>query len=72
MYLIMDFIPNHTSNKHEWFIKSSENDNPDNPYRDYYVWHTSTNSKVPPNNWVQFKNKFLKFLFYKLYYYRCQ
>ena len=46
----MDFIPNHTSNKHEWFVESSKNSS--TKYRDYYVWHPSTDASKPPNNWV--------------------
>ena len=52
MYLIMDFIPNHTSDKHEWFIKSCESDSSTNEYRDYYIWYPSSDKKNPPNNWV--------------------
>lgn len=51
MYLIMDFIPNHTSDKHNWFIQSSKNNSIDNPNRDFYIWKNTTNGK-PPNNWV--------------------
>lgn len=52
--IIMDFVPNHTSDEHEWFIKSEYND-PD--YKDYYVWNSGkTNSTggqpLVPNNWV--------------------
>lgn len=41
--VIMDFIPNHTSNEHEWFINSENNKE---GYEDYYVWRDET------NNWV--------------------
>ena len=44
MKVILDFIPNHTSDKHEWFQKSV---NKDPEYADYYVW-----SEEIPNNWV--------------------
>ena len=33
--LIMDFVPNHSSNEHEWFLKSEQKDD---PYTDYYIW----------------------------------
>jgi alpha-glucosidase len=60
----MDFIPNHTSDKHEWFVKSCESDSPNNPYRDYYVWYSSEDKTNPPNNWVcENVNNFLKVYF---------
>lgn len=36
MRIIADFIPNHTSDQHEWFQKARADRN--SPYRDYYVW----------------------------------
>jgi glycosidase len=52
MHLIMDFVPNHTSDKHQWFKESCKNDSPDNLFRDYYVWHPSKDPTKLPNNWV--------------------
>ncbi|CAF0980695.1 unnamed protein product [Brachionus calyciflorus] len=52
MYILLDFIPNHTSNLHKWFQESSKNNDPKNPYRDYYVWYPSEDKINPPNNWV--------------------
>jgi alpha-glucosidase len=54
--LILDFVPNHTSDEHEWFIKS-ENRVPG--YENYYIWRDGkidphTNMLVPPNNWNSF------------------
>lgn len=53
MKIIMDFVPNHSSNKHEWFQKSLQSVE---PYTNYYVWHkgrTLPNGTVTvPNNWV--------------------
>lgn len=49
----MDFVPNHSSDQHEWFQKSREGDK---KYRDYYIWHKgkklSNGTRTPPNNWV--------------------
>ncbi|XP_026969038.1 amino acid transporter heavy chain SLC3A1 isoform X3 [Sagmatias obliquidens] len=50
--LIIDFIPNHTSDKHAWFQWSR---NRTGKYTDYYIWHdcTRANGKtIPPNNWL--------------------
>lgn len=45
----MDFIPNHTSDRHRWFNLSRTRDP---HYEDYYVW-TNCNATAPkPNNWV--------------------
>ncbi|XP_026670847.1 maltase 1-like [Ceratina calcarata] len=46
--VILDVVPNHTSEKHEWFQLSSRNIK---PYGDYYVWSRKSTWK-PPNNWV--------------------
>lgn len=48
MKLIMDLVINHTSDEHPWFIESRSSK--DNPYRDYYIWHTGKEGKEP-NNW---------------------
>ncbi|CAF0993142.1 unnamed protein product [Brachionus calyciflorus] len=49
IYVIMDFIPNHSSDKHKWFQESKNNSE---KYRDYYVWHPSRDRTRPPNNWI--------------------
>lgn len=53
LHLILDFVPNHTSNQHEYFIKSVQNDP---TYKDFYVWHPGVDGpdgkKVPPSNWI--------------------
>ena len=53
--LIMDFVPNHTSNQHPWFLESRSSR--DNPKRDWYLWHDPAEgmgppSHRPPNNWL--------------------
>lgn len=45
---IMDLVINHSSDEHEWF-QSSLND-PDSPYKDYYIWRDG-DENTPPNNW---------------------
>ena len=52
MYIMLDFVPNHTSDQHKWFKESCQNDDDDNRYRDYYVWYPSKDDVNPPNNWV--------------------
>lgn len=53
--IIMDLVPNHTSDKHQWFIES---ENGNETYKDYYVWVDAkideNGEKQPPNNWVSF------------------
>ena len=34
--LILDFVPNHTSDQHPWFLESRSSR--DNPKRDWYIW----------------------------------
>ena len=34
--VVVDLIPNHTSDQHPWF--QAARSSPDSPYRDYYVW----------------------------------
>ncbi|XP_055547246.1 probable maltase [Wyeomyia smithii] len=51
--LILDFVPNHSSDEHEFFKKSEAKD-PE--YADYYVWHPgkllANGTRVPPSNWI--------------------
>jgi alpha-glucosidase len=50
MKLIMDFVPNHTSDQHPWFIESRSSR--DNPKRDWYIWKDARPGGEPPNNWL--------------------
>lgn len=56
IYVIMDLIPNHTSDKHPWFLESRKG-GADNPFSDFYIWHDGKfledGTRVPPNNWVR-------------------
>ena len=52
--IVMDFVPNHSSDQHEWFLKSVKREE---PYTDYYVWKNASGVDqngvpIPPNNWV--------------------
>ncbi len=48
--VIMDYVPNHTSDKHPWFIESKKSR--DNPKRDWYIWRDAKSDGSPPNNWL--------------------
>lgn len=47
--VIMDFVVNHTSDKHPWFLESESSKT--NPKRDWYVWRDGKGKGIPPNNW---------------------
>ena len=47
MYLIMDLVVNHCSDKHEWFQKALED--PDGPYADYFYFRKGKNGNPPSN-----------------------
>ena len=49
--IIMDLVINHTSDEHDWFVKSRDKDS---PYRDYYIWKPANPDGSPPNNWTSF------------------
>uniref|UniRef100_B8RIZ0 alpha-glucosidase n=1 Tax=Culex tarsalis TaxID=7177 RepID=B8RIZ0_CULTA len=53
LHLILDFVPNHTSDQHEYFKKSVKKED---PYTNYYVWHPGVTNedgtKSPPSNWI--------------------
>ena len=48
--VILDFVPNHTSDQHPWFLasKSARSD----PQRDWYIWRDPAPGGGPPNNWI--------------------
>ncbi|NNM73599.1 alpha-amylase family glycosyl hydrolase [Enterovirga aerilata] len=48
--LILDFVPNHTSDQHPWFVESRSSRS--NPKRDWYIWRDPRPDGSPPNNWV--------------------
>jgi alpha-glucosidase len=48
--VILDFVPNHTSDRHAWFIAASCAR--DDPRRDWYVWRDPAPDGGPPNNWM--------------------
>ena len=49
MKVILDYVPNHTSTEHPWFIEARSSR--DNPKRDWYVWADPKPDGSRPNNW---------------------
>ena len=48
--VILDLVPNHTSDRHPWFIESRASKN--NPKRDWYIWRDPNGEGGPPSNWL--------------------
>jgi len=48
--IILDLVPNHTSDQHPWFVESRASR--DNPKRDWYLWRDPAADGGPPNNWL--------------------
>jgi alpha-glucosidase len=47
--IILDFVVNHTSDQHPWFVDSRSSRT--SPKRDWYIWRDGKDD-VPPNNWI--------------------
>jgi alpha-glucosidase len=48
--VILDLVPNHTSDRHPWFLESRASRR--SRKRDWYMWRESAANDGPPNNWV--------------------
>ena len=48
--VLMDLVPNHTSDLHPWFVDSRSSREAE--HRDFYVWRDPAPDGGPPNNWV--------------------
>jgi alpha-glucosidase len=48
--LILDLVPNHTSDQHPWFIDSRTSQT--SAKRDWYIWRDGAPDGGPPNNWL--------------------
>ncbi len=48
--VIIDWVPNHTSDQHPWFVESRSSHT--NSKRDWYVWRDAKPDGGPPNNWA--------------------
>ena len=48
--VLVDYVPNHTSERHPWFVESRSSR--ENPKRDWYFWRDAPASGELPNNWL--------------------
>ena len=48
--VILDFVPNHTSDQHPWFLESRSSRQ--SLKRDWYIWRDPAPGGGPPNNWL--------------------
>jgi alpha-glucosidase len=48
--IIMDFVLNHTSDQHPWFLDSKSSRT--SSHRDWYIWRDGKGDGEPPNNWI--------------------
>jgi glycosidase len=48
--VLLDFVPNHTSDQHPWFVESRVSR--ENQKRDWYIWRNPAADGGPPNNWI--------------------
>ena len=48
--IILDFVVNHTSDQHKWFLDSKSSRTAE--HRDWYIWRDGKGSGQPPNNWT--------------------
>jgi alpha-glucosidase len=48
--VILDLVPNHTSDRHPWFVDSRASRT--SSKREWYIWHDAKADRAPPNNWM--------------------
>lgn len=48
--VMVDYVPNHTSEEHPWFVASRSSK--ENEKRHWYVWRDPKPDGSPPNNWL--------------------
>ncbi len=48
--VLVDYVPNHTSDKHPWFVESRSSRT--SPKRDWFFWRDPKPDGSPPNNWI--------------------
>lgn len=55
IHIMVDLVPNHSSDEHEWFRQSRQSR--EDKYSDWYIWrdpkgHDKAGKPIPPNNWI--------------------
>ena len=50
IHIILDFVVNHSSDQHKWFLDSKSSRT--SAHRDWYIWRDGKGPGEPPNNWV--------------------
>ncbi len=50
IHIILDFVVNHTSDQHKWFLDSKSSRT--SQHRDWYIWRDGKGPGKPPNNWT--------------------
>lgn len=48
--VILDYVPNHTSDQHPWFLEARRSKS--DPRRNWYIWRDAAPNGGPPNNWL--------------------
>jgi alpha-glucosidase len=48
--IILDYVINHSSDQHKWFLASKSSKS--SPYRNWYMWRDGKAANQPPNNWI--------------------
>ena len=50
--VLLDWVPNHTSDQHPWFVASRSSR--DHPKRDWYIWRDPRPDGGPPSSWLNY------------------
>ena len=50
IHIILDFVVNHSSDQHKWFLDSKSSRTSE--HRDWYIWRDGKGPGKPPNNWI--------------------
>src|SRR6202045_5313227 len=50
IHIILDFVVNHPSDQHKWFLDSKSSRT--SAHRDWFIWRDGKGANQPPNNWT--------------------